>query len=208
MEKLREAVRRWRAESARRDVAASDLENEDPPSATWNQGVSAGMDECADELESILAAQPQKGEAPAWRWLEDLREQMAHCVSAADEGVDYAVSRGTLDAMTTLGLMGKVGLGKWAPTDAGRDFANAKPTLPVDIYGKLYEVPIPVQLHIVNLREKLTATPTAAADAEDAARYRFIRNAENMAEGIVAIYGGDDLDREIDAARNQEGGRE
>jgi hypothetical protein len=34
---------------------------------------------------------------------------------------------------------------------------QATPTIPVDIYGKLYEVPIAVQVHIVNLHERLAA---------------------------------------------------
>ena len=47
-----------------------------------------------------------------------------HCLSAAEEGVDYSVSRPMLDAMTTLGLMEKVGRGKWAPTDAASEFVR------------------------------------------------------------------------------------
>jgi hypothetical protein len=51
-----------------------------------------------------------------------------HCLSAADEGEDYAVPREWLDAMTTLGLMEKVGRAKWAPTDAAKQFVLAAPT--------------------------------------------------------------------------------
>lgn len=43
-------------------------------------------------------------------------------------------------------------------------------TLPVDIFGKLYDVPIAVQLHIVNLREKvesLSAAPRQVVDEAD-----------------------------------------
>ena len=56
-----------------------------------------------------------------------------HCLSAAEEGVDYSVSRPMLDAMTTLGLMEKVGRGKWSPTDAASEFvriANSFDTTP------------------------------------------------------------------------------
>lgn len=103
----------------------------------------------------------------AHRWLDELRDRMEHCISAADEGEDYAVPRDYLDAMTTLGLMKKVGRGKWAPTEEGEAFAERRPTLPVEIYGKFYEVPIPVQLHIVNLMDKLTSTGQTS-DARDA----------------------------------------
>ena len=44
---------------------------------------------------------------------------------------------GLLDAMTTLGLMEKVGRGKWAPTEAARRFATlartAPPSAPVEV---------------------------------------------------------------------------
>lgn len=52
-----------------------------------------------------------------------LLDATEHCLSAADEGEDYGVSRAMLDAMTTLGLMDKVGRGKWAPTEAAERFA-------------------------------------------------------------------------------------
>lgn len=114
-------------------------------------------------------ADPAKasGSAPDG-WLLELREAMAHCVSAADEGEGYAVSREMLNVMTTLGLMRKVGRGKWAPTEAGVEFAalHGPRTLPIDISGRWYEVPIPVQLHIVSMRDQLsgaTATPPASA---------------------------------------------
>lgn len=55
--------------------------------------------------------------------IRDLIEQTEHCVSCADEGVDYGCSREWLEAMTTLRLMEKVGRGRWAPTDAGRALA-------------------------------------------------------------------------------------
>ena len=58
-------------------------------------------------------------------FIRDLLHRTEHCLSAADEGVDYAVSREMLDAMTTLGLMKKVGRGKWAPTDAAERFVQA-----------------------------------------------------------------------------------
>ncbi len=101
------------------------------------------------------------------RWISDLREHVAHCVEAADEGVDYAVSREMLEAMTTLGLMEKVGRGKWAPTDAARLFARAGQTLPIDVRGKFHDVPIPVHLHIIALRDALALQAQAAGAAED-----------------------------------------
>jgi len=62
-------------------------------------------------------------------WLRNLHGYMEHCVSAADEGVEYAVPRAWLDAMTTLGLMEKCGRGRWRPTEAGDQFAawNRRP---------------------------------------------------------------------------------
>lgn len=123
--------------------------------------------------------------AVARTWLDELRERMQHCVSAADEGEDYAVPRDMLDAMTALGLMQKVGRGKWAPTEAGRDFAGAKPTLPVDIHGNWYEVPIPVQLHIVSLRDRLASHPSQ--DAEDAARLDWLASDMSRGDESVAI---------------------
>ena len=65
--------------------------------------------------------------------IRDLRGTMEHCLSADDEGVDYAVSRQKLDALTTLGLMEKVGRGRWVPTEAGEAFASlqaAQPAVP------------------------------------------------------------------------------
>lgn len=95
-------------------------------------------------------------------WRVELQEAMAHCVCAADEGEDYAVSREMLNVLTTLGLMQKVGRGKWSPTKAGIAFASQKAarTLPIDVYGEWYEVPIPVHTYVVSLRERL-ATPPA-----------------------------------------------
>lgn len=48
--------------------------------------------------------------------LRDLLDFTEHCLAAADEGADYAVPREWLEAMTTMGIMTKVGRGKWAPT--------------------------------------------------------------------------------------------
>lgn len=59
--------------------------------------------------------------------VERLLYAAEHCISAADEGVDYAVTRPMLDAMTTLGLMEKVGRGKWAPTEAAHQFVSYAP---------------------------------------------------------------------------------
>lgn len=80
-------------------------------------------------LDAALAALAQQGrevgEAVAWHpVIAELHEHMRHCVSAADEGVDYAVSREMLDAMTTMRLMEKCGRGKWRPTEYGESFAN------------------------------------------------------------------------------------
>ena len=55
------------------------------------------------------------------RPLHNLLHFTEHCISAAEEGVDYAASRGWLDAMTTMGIMEKVGRGKWAPTEHAPD---------------------------------------------------------------------------------------
>lgn len=76
--------------------------------------------------QAALAQQGREvGEAVAWHpVIAELHEHMRHCVSAADEGVDYAVSREMLDAMTTLRLMEKCGRGKWRPTEYGESFAN------------------------------------------------------------------------------------
>lgn len=43
--------------------------------------------------------------------------------------------------------------------------AVAEPTLPVEIYGKFYEVPIPVQVHIVALKQKVAPAPEPSAQA-------------------------------------------
>jgi hypothetical protein len=48
--------------------------------------------------------------------LQALRDFTRHCICAADEGVAYAVPRDWMDAMTAMGIMTKVGRGKWAPT--------------------------------------------------------------------------------------------
>jgi hypothetical protein len=61
-------------------------------------------------------------------FIRDLLGFTAHCISAAEEGVDYAVPRAMLDAMTTLGLMEKVGRGKWSPTKAAEQFVRAANT--------------------------------------------------------------------------------
>lgn len=73
----------------------------------------------------LAAPKQQEYEPVAWHpVIAELREHMRHCVSAADEGVDYAVSREMLDALTTLRLMEKCGRGKWRPTEYGERFAN------------------------------------------------------------------------------------
>lgn len=64
------------------------------------------------------------GQAAQHHPITDLLDATEHCLSAADEGVDYAVSRPMLDAMTTLGLMEKVRRGRWAPTDSARRFVT------------------------------------------------------------------------------------
>lgn len=89
----------------------------------------------ADELSRNVVGQP---------FVRNLLGFAEHCISAAEEGEDYAVSRPMLDAMTTLGLMEKVGRGKWAPTPAAEQFVKA---------GN-------------------TASPVAAGEALDAARLR------------------------------------
>lgn len=61
-------------------------------------------------------------EAPILRGLVGY---VAHCVSAANEGEDYAVSRAVLDALTTLEFMEKVGPGRWAPTAGAAQFLAA-----------------------------------------------------------------------------------
>lgn len=58
-------------------------------------------------------------------FIRNLLAHTEHCLSAADEGEAYAVSRETLDAMTTIGLMTKVGRGRWAPTEAAEKFVQA-----------------------------------------------------------------------------------
>lgn len=57
--------------------------------------------------------------------LQDLLYFTEHCLSAADEGVDYSTSREWLDAMTTMGVMKKTGRGKWAPSDQAQPVADA-----------------------------------------------------------------------------------
>ena len=76
--------------------------------------------------QAALAQQGREvGEPVAWHpVIAELHEHMRHCVSAADEGVDYACSRDMLDAMTTLRLMEKCGRGRWRPTEYGESFAN------------------------------------------------------------------------------------
>jgi len=70
-EKLRELVRKWRDESNRRAESAREAENVNPEDAGWNNGIAAGMDGCADDLEALLSAQPPKAEdeAPDGSWL-------------------------------------------------------------------------------------------------------------------------------------------
>ena len=100
------------------------------PSGTWNGNDLAERYEwCADELEAALAQQGREvGEAVAWHpVIAELHAHMRHCLSAADEGVDYAVSREMLDAMTTLRLMEKCGRGKWRPTEYGESFVYGAP---------------------------------------------------------------------------------
>ena len=80
----------------------------------------AGWDACRVEYPRHVSHSPQpmttQGEAPPHP-LRNLLYFTEHCISAAEEGVDYAASREWLDAMTTMGIMEKVGRGKWAPTD-------------------------------------------------------------------------------------------
>lgn len=49
-----------------------------------------------------------------------------------------------------------------------------EPTLPVNVYGKLFSVPIPVHVHLVGLRmqiEELEAAPVAAQASEPVGRF-------------------------------------
>lgn len=85
----------------------------------WSQGNTLRHPKDAGEGDVLLYTHPSPvADAEALpRPLKDLLHFTEHCISAAEEGVDYAASREWLDAMTTMGIMEKVGRGKWAPTD-------------------------------------------------------------------------------------------
>lgn len=83
--------------------------------------------------------------------LESLLYFTEHCLSAADEGVDYSTSREWLDAMTTMGIMEKTGRGKWAPS------AQAQPVVDA-------------------LRAITAALANQQGVEKDAARYRWLRD--------------------------------
>jgi hypothetical protein len=55
IERLMALEKKWRVESDRRNALAVDMENDAPDDAGWNNGIAAGMDECADELASLIA---------------------------------------------------------------------------------------------------------------------------------------------------------
>lgn len=91
----------------------------------WTHGLGTGDEQAAAAIRALAQQGREVGEPVAWPTvIAELHEHMRHCVSAADEGVDYAVSREMLDAMTTLRLMEKCGRGKWRPTEYGESFAN------------------------------------------------------------------------------------
>ena len=71
-----------------------------------------------------------RSNAAGHRCIRDLLAFTEHCLSASDEGVDYAVPREWLDAMTTLGLLEKTGRGLWAPTEAAKEFVRRSTTPP------------------------------------------------------------------------------
>ena len=62
-------------------------------------------------------------------------------------------------------------------------------TLPIDVRGKWYEVPIAVQLHVVSLREQVRIATECPANAVRKALQRFIETTED--EGTT------DLDRDV-----------
>jgi len=57
----------------------------------------------------------------------------------------------------------------------------AEPTLPVEIYGKLYEVPIAVQVHIVALHERLYAVQRSVTEESR----KFIEHCATLGGGMV-----------------------
>lgn len=106
--------------------------------------------ESVKRLEQLLAASAQQGGGPALP--VEIRGWMEHCVSAADEGEDYACPRSVLDALTTFGLMEKCGRGKWRPTDKGAALVYTAPATRAEgvdaAASKLYRDSLPKETPI------------------------------------------------------------
>lgn len=125
---VREAFEAWPSGVLNRETTIKVLAEHN----AWRRGAIGPQTDpilLGKALDAALAALAQQGrevgEAVAWHpVIAELHEHMRHCVSAADEGVDYAVSREMLDAMTTLRLIEKCGRGRWRPTEYGERFAN------------------------------------------------------------------------------------
>lgn len=67
--------------------------------------------------------------------IQDLLHFTEHCLNASDEGVDYAVPRDWLDALTAMRLLEKTGRGRWAPTESASSLVEAAHALTAALGG-------------------------------------------------------------------------
>lgn len=58
------------------------------------------------------------------RLLDTFRYYVEHAINANEDGDDFAIPRAYIDALTTMGILEKVGRGKWTVTKDASEVAS------------------------------------------------------------------------------------